>query len=177
MKKRGPILIGGGIALLIASQFLDFGLGFQEGSGPDAATDPNAEVSMAPSVPASPSPAEMIQDPAEGTPEAEAGIEDSIPRFVPTVEPRLPDVVDILIEGNQYLVVSEAHEDAREPMTLDQIVAMAGAVAGEPSGIRVRVARTPSAVAAAEVAVMNRLADAGLASDQIDARRQLVESN
>ncbi len=49
MKKRGPILVGGGIALLIASQFFDFGLGFQDGSGPGDDSDPNAQVSMAPS--------------------------------------------------------------------------------------------------------------------------------
>ncbi len=119
----------------------------------------------------------MIQDPAEEPQTEEARMEDPIPRFVPTAEPQLPDVVDILIDGNQYLVVTEAGEDAREPMTLDQIVAMTATVDGEPSGIRVRVARTPNAVASAEAAVMKRLTDAGLAADQIDARRQLVEPN
>ncbi|TWU10616.1 hypothetical protein [Allorhodopirellula heiligendammensis] len=170
MRKRGPILVGGGIALLIASQFFDFGLGFQDGSGPGDATDPNAQVSMDPSV--SRSTAESKREIAE-----DEMSEESIPRFVPTAEPVLPDVVDILIDGSQYLVISQAGEGAREPMTLDQIVAMAATVDGEPSGIRVRVARTPNAVASAEAAVMKRLADAGLAADEIDARRQLVELN
>ncbi len=170
MKKRGPILVGGGVALLIASQFFDFGLGFQDGSGPGDDSDPNAQVSMAP--PVSHSTTESKPDLTE-----DDTTQDTVPRFVPTAEPEMPDVVDILIDGNQYLVTTHVGESERKAMTLDQIVAMAATVDGEPSGIRVRVARTPSAVASAEAAVMKRLTDAGLAADQIDARRQLVEPN
>lgn len=170
MRKRGPLIIGAGIALLVASQYLDFGLGFQDGSGPGDGTDPNSQVSLDTIVRRTP--AKAVPDPAE-----ETATVDDVPRFVPTIEPQLPDVVDIMIDGNQYLVLAHAGEQAREAMTLDQIVAMTATVDGEPSGIRVRVARTPNAVASAEAAVMKRLADAGLAADQIDARRQLVEPN
>ncbi|TWT56139.1 hypothetical protein [Allorhodopirellula solitaria] len=170
MKKRGPIIVGAGIALLAASQFLDFGLGFQEGDGPGATSDPNAQVSMDPTITPSPSQSER-----ESTRDEAA--EDSIPSFAETPEPSPPDVVDILIDGSLYLVIVQAGEATREPMTLDQIVAMASTVDGEESGIRVRVARTPNAVASAEAAVMQQLSDAGLAADEIDARRQLVEAN
>lgn len=170
MRKRGPLIIGAGIALLIASQYFDFGLGFQDGNGPGDATDPNAQVSLDTIVRRTP--AQAVPDPAD-----EMTAVDDVPRFIPAIEPQIPAVVDIMIDGNQYLVLAHAGEQAREAMTLDQIVAMSATVDGEPSGIRVRVTRTPNAIASAEAAVMKRLADAGLAADQIDARRQLVESN
>ncbi len=169
MKKRGPVLVGAGVALLIASQFFDFGLGFQDGSGPGETSDPNAQVSIDPTLSASTR--EIVEYSEE-----DANAQVDVPRVEPIDEPRLPDVVDIVIDGNQYLVVADAAADDREAMTLDQIIAMAATVEGERSGIRVRVARTADAVASAEAAVMKRLTDAGLAADQIDARRQLVDA-
>ncbi len=168
MRKRVPVVIGGGIALLIASQFFDFGLGFRDGSGPGNSNDTQGQVSIAPSSSSRPKTSSPDVAPEEAAMrEAVAELETSV--STP------PTIVDIMIDGNQYLVITRAGDDEREAMTLDQIVALAATVEGEASGIRVRVARTPSAVAAAEAAVMKRLADAGLALDEIDARRQLVE--
>ena len=168
MRKRVPLVVGGGIALLIASQFFNFGLGFRDGSGPGNSNDTQGQVSIVPN--SSSRPKSITPD---VTPE-EAAMREAIAE-IQTPVPTLPTVVDIMIDGNQYLVITRADNDEREVMTLDQIVALAATVEGEASGIRVRVARTPNAVAAAEAAVMKRLADAGLALDEIDARRQLVE--
>ncbi|MBB3210461.1 hypothetical protein FHS27_006308 [Rhodopirellula rubra] len=182
MRKRVPVVIGGGIALLIASQYLNFGLGFRDGTG----SDPEGQVSIAPSV-SRPSETSSDADPddeslAEDIAIEESGLDsDAAMREAASeleltpVIPVLPSVVDILIDGNQYLVQTEAGESEREAMSIEQIIAFAGTVEGEPSGIVVRVARTPNAVASAEAAVMKRLREAGLMDDQIDARRQLVE--
>ncbi|MCM2369031.1 hypothetical protein [Aporhodopirellula aestuarii] len=177
MRKRVPIVIGGGIALLIASQYLNFGLGFRDGTG----SDPDGQVSIAPSV-SRPAEAEPTDAPEEDAlddatiTDEEAAMRAAASELdVTPVVPVLPAVVDILIDGNQYLVLKAAGETEREPMSIEQIIAFAGTIEGEPNGILVRVSRTPDAIAAAEAAVMRRLSEAGLTDDQIDSRRQLVD--
>ncbi|MFG0265843.1 MAG: hypothetical protein ACF8AM_11955, partial [Rhodopirellula sp. JB055] len=49
------------------------------------------------------------------------------------------------------------------------------AAPGDASGIKVRVSRTPSAIAMAEEFLLEELRQSGLDEDEIDRRRQLVE--
>jgi len=171
MRKRVPVVVGGGIALLIASQYLNFGLGLQDDSGPGAGDEPSAQVSVdlgRSSTPTVSEPDAVVKEPSNAP---------ELTSDTPSPTESAPlDVVDIVIDGNQYLVLTDASEDSvRQSMTLDEIVSLAETVVGESSGIRVRIARTPDAVAATDAAVMRRLSDAGFNADQIDARRQLVE--
>ncbi|TWT95609.1 hypothetical protein [Neorhodopirellula pilleata] len=171
MRKRVPIVLGGGVALILASQFLDFGLGFRDGSGPgDAAQD--AELAAVEEAIADIDSMPPIDAPATNlTDEPPAEME-----LVPA-KPAAPPVVDILIDGNQYWIATDADDlDQREAKTLDEIIALAQNVSGEPNGIRVRIARTPDAIAASEAALLTRLGEAGMNKDEIDSRRQLVES-
>lgn len=173
MRKRVPVVLGGGVALLVASQFFDFGLGFTDGDGPadsaaetelasieDAITDVD---SIQPNLTSKPSDEETEQLASEPM------------EFVPASLTQ-PNVVDVLIDGNQYLVAVNADDlDQREAKTLDEIIAMTANASGEENGIRVRLARTPDAIAASEAAILTRLGEAGLTDDEIDSRRQLVE--
>lgn len=169
MRKRVPIIIGGGVALIVASQYFNMGLGLQDGDSAGTAAE-QAEMSSLEDAIAdveSMTPDAFTPNPSEEPAPAEMTL-------VPAAA--LPEVVDVLIDGNQYLVAVDALDaDKREAKTLDEIVAFASEVPGEPSGIRVRVARTPDAVASAEAAIMARLGEAGLTKDEIDSRRQLVE--
>lgn len=171
MRKRVPIAVGGVIALVVASQYMDFGLGFTDGDGNlDGPGTPAEQAEMAAiedaiaevDSPLPMSPEELATDPAAS-------------ELTPT-PPILPPVVDVLIDGNQYWVAINANDlNQREPKTLDEILAMASTLQGEPDGVRIRVTRTPDAVASAEAAMMSRLNEAGLTADEIDARRQLVD--
>lgn len=170
MRKRVPIVIGGGVALLVASQYFSMGLGFQDGDSAGTAEEQAEMLSLE----------DAIADIESMTPEAV--FPDGSVEFAPTdmslvpAAPTMPPVVDVLIDGNQYLVsIDAADSSQREAKTLDEIIALAAQVPGEPSGIRVRVARTPDAVASAESAIMSRLTEAGRTKDEIDSRRQLVE--
>lgn len=175
MRKRIPIAIGGGIALLIASQYLDFGLGFQNGSGPGSGNQEQVSVDPNPSRPPDSGTVESPEQSDAVTPNEQAMRDAAAELENELADPPRPNVVDILIDGNQYLVQTQTGKTERKPMTLDQILAYAGTAPGNENGIRVRIARTPDAVAAAEASVMRKLSDAGLTIDQIDARRQLVE--
>jgi len=92
-----------------------------------------------------------------------------------TLEP-IP-VVDILIDGDAYLVATSKRDNQwmREKWTIDQMVDSAKSVAGDGSGIKVRIARTFSATAQAEQALVSALSEAGISADAIDQRRTLVE--
>jgi len=172
MRKRVPIVLGGGVALIVASQFFDFGLGFRDGSGPGE-TAQDAELAAV---------EEAIADidsmPPIGAPDPTIDEEanNAEMELVPA-KPSTPPVVDILIDGNQYWIATDADDlDQRAAKTLDEIVELAENVEGESSGIRVRIARTPNAIAASEAALLTRLGEAGVNKDEIDSRRQLVES-
>ncbi|SMP47139.1 hypothetical protein SAMN06265222_102246 [Neorhodopirellula lusitana] len=168
MRKRVPIVIGGGVALLVASQYLNFGLGFRDGNGIDGEAEDPALASIE----------EAIMEAENFTPEITPGSsanESAEMELVP-VEPELPDVVDILIDGNQYWIAINASDlNQREAKTIEEILAMISTLEGDASGIRVRIARTPDAVASAEAAILLRLKEAGLPDDAVDSRRQLVE--
>ena len=156
MRKRVPILIGG-VALVVASQYLNFGVGFQEGGQVDESTDEVAEVvDVAELQPTDDEPSPSVSSP-------------------PTAETELPMVADVLIVEDRYMVVTDAsNPDDRQPMSVDEIVTMTGQVIGEANGIRVRIARSPTAFAITEAGLMRALEQANVSPDQIDARRQLV---
>ena len=175
MRKRIPIVIGGGVALLVASQYLNFGLGFTDGDGINEAPEDPALVSLEEAISDVES---FMPETVPGTEAAESAAAESAAaemELVPAT-PSLPEVVDIVIDDNQYWVAMNAGDmDQREAKSLDEIIAMASTLEGEESGVRVRIARTPDAIASAEAAVLSRLKEAGLSDDAIDSRRQLVE--
>lgn len=170
MRKRVPVALGGGVALIVASQFFDFGLGFRDGSGPGNSAE-DAELAAVEEAIAEIDSPQPINPPASKIAEKSPAEMKLIP-----ATPTAPPVVDILIDRNQYWIATDANDlDQRAAKTLDEIVLLAQDVAGEPSGIRVRIARTPDAIAASEAALLTRLGEAGMNKDEIDSRRQLVE--
>ncbi|MEM1227588.1 MAG: hypothetical protein AAGJ40_17960 [Planctomycetota bacterium] len=164
MRKRTSMMIGGGAVLLILGSFLDLGIGFPGGdsdgeSDGDSAKDADALVA----VDADTSPLDNV-------------INEMVETVVEPPEPMLPPVVDVLIDDDRYLVVVDAAQpDQRSAKTLPEIIAMAALVDGEDNGIRVRITRTPSAIAIAEAGLMKSLRSAGVDEDEIDSRRQLVQ--
>lgn len=169
IRKRGPLLIGGGIAVLVASQFFNFGIGFRGGSQNEA-----SDVADAPDASTDSSPAETppVLTDAQAEPTEDLAILTPPSSSTPTA----PVVCDVLIVGDRYMVATDpAAPELRTALSIDEVLAMTGRVAGESSGIRIRIARTPSAIALAESALLRRLTDAGVSDDQVDSRRQLVE--
>lgn len=165
MRKRTPLIIGGGGALiLIASQLFDFGIGFR--GDDELVVQPTAE----------PKPSEASL-PLSG--DQSPDVQDDSP----TIE-----LIDVLIVGDQYQVASivdsgataDKSEDeplTRSVMSIDEIVAAVSLATGGRSGVRVRIRRTPSAIAIAETFLLDRLGEAGLDEDEIDRRRRLVETS
>ncbi|WP_286762405.1 MULTISPECIES: hypothetical protein [Rhodopirellula] len=162
MRKRIPLAVGGGIALLIASQFLDFGLGFRSGESPSVSTNPDGSSAILDAIVAS------EEDTSE---ETETNSETETPLPVVT-----PEIVDVLIDGESYLVVTDANQpEQREALALEALLSAVQAAPGDASGIKVRISRTPSAIAMAEEFLLEQLRQSGLDEDEIDRRRQLVE--
>jgi hypothetical protein len=162
MRKRIPLAVGGGIALLIASQFLDFGLGFRSGESPSVSTNPDGSSAILDAIVAS------EEDSSEET-ETKSETETVLPVVT-------PKIVDVLIDGESYLVITDANQpEQRDALTLETLLAAVEAAPGDASGIKVRVSRTPSAIAMAEEFLLEQLRQSGLDEDEIDRRRQLVE--
>ncbi|WP_047813731.1 hypothetical protein [Rhodopirellula islandica] len=162
MRKRIPLAVGGGIALLIASQFLDFGLGFQSGEAPSVSTSPDGSSAILDAIVASEedSPEEAPTEPASESP-------------LPLIT---PEIVDVLIDGESYLVITNANQpEQRNALALEALLSAVDAAPGDASGIKVRISRTPSAIAMAEEFLLEQLRQSGLDEDEIDRRRQLVE--
>ena len=89
-------------------------------------------------------------------------------------------VADVRVDGSTYWVLRRFASDGRpvrEPATAEEVVAIVNSVPGDPDGVRVRVARTPNAQAGAAEDLMDALAAAGLADDEIDYRTRLVEGD
>ncbi|MCC9645249.1 hypothetical protein LOC71_23470 [Rhodopirellula sp. JC740] len=160
MRKRIPLAVGGGIALLIASQFLDFGLGFQSGDAPSVSTDPNSSSAILDAI------VESESDAEEDTNEPMTDLDSMV----------VPDVADVLIDGERYLVITNANEpEKRQPLTIDEVLALVMSSPGDNSGIQIRISRTPDAIAMTEEFLLQQLNNLGLDEDEIDRRRQLVE--
>lgn len=158
MRKRIPLAVGGGIALLVASQFLDFGLGFQSGDAPSVSTNPDGSSAILDAIVASE--------------------EDAVDQTEPEPSPLVatPEIIDVLIDGESYLVVTNANQpEQRESLTLEALLSAVQAAPGDASGIKVRISRTPSAIAMAEEFLLEQLQQSGVDEDEIDRRRQLVE--
>ena len=169
MKKR--ILIPGaaigGIAVYLATQFLSFNLG---------------DLSV-------PRGTEMISvedrssaSKASRTNEAEVdGVIQTVAEVpVEKIYEKLL-LIDIVIEGEYFTVnrvtnaVDTLPTHARQPATLEEIIAMVEQAEGDKSGTRVRVSRTSEAIASAETRLMEALQKAGVSSDDVDRRSRLVE--
>ena len=176
MKKRTAAAGTGAVGLAAfglwwLSDIGEFGLG-GDGGGPMAftvdPTSPDADVEPAPQF------SEAASDPAgpAGGAAGEGLVED-VPEDAPPIA-----LADVTVDGDRYWVVKRWASDGvpvREPMTADEIVAMTNSVPGDPSGVKVRVARTPDAEAGAADDLMNALRGSGLVDDQIDYRTQLVD--
>ena len=165
MRKRVPIAIGGGIAVVVASQFIRFGIGLPDGEGPPAvpsAADPPPIASEQP---------QPVSPPLQ--PEADQPNDSDVPSVL-NAPP--PSVVDVIIHEDRYWVMpSSKPEIPRRPMTREEVVAFAADVPGQPNGIVIRIARTPDAFALTETTLQAALKQAGIDDDWIDARRQLVD--
>ncbi|MEM9702303.1 MAG: hypothetical protein AAF907_07655, partial [Planctomycetota bacterium] len=88
-----------------------------------------------------------------------------------------PALVDVLVDGGEYLVVQGYSADGlprRRGLSLSAVLDLAGRVAGQ-DGVKVRVSRTPDAIAGAVSDLMDNLRSAGLEEDEIDYRTRLVE--
>jgi len=169
MKKR--ILIPGaaigGIAVYFASQFLSLNLD---------------DMSV-------PSGTEMISvEDRSSTSKASQNSDAEVDRVIPKVNEvageKIPEIlllVDIVIDGEHFTInhmtnaVNTVPTHGRQPATIEEIIAMVEKAEGDKSGTRVRVSRTPEAVASAETRLMEALQTAGVSSDQIDRRSRLIE--
>ena len=158
----------------------DFGLG-GDGSVAGLTLDPTGEdaAEVAPAPPFAPDDADpdgAIADAELVNPAGSA----EVPESPDAGEGPGLAVADVQVEGAEYWVLRRFASDGRpvrEPMAIAEVVALAGAVPGDPDGVKVRVARTPDAEAGAADDLMAALAASGLVDDQIDYRTRLVETD
>jgi hypothetical protein len=86
-------------------------------------------------------------------------------------------MVDVLVDGGEYWVLQRYASDGlpvREPMTLSGVLGLVGQVPGTEDGLKIRVARTPNAIAGAVDDLMEAVRNT-LEDDAIDYRTRLVE--
>lgn len=173
MRKR--ILIPGvliGVLAYLASQFLSFNIG--DLSIPSGSKMVSVDSEASPTTPPkSATTNQDVADDADQTPAVAKGSAEMLPEKLL--------LVDILIDGDRFNVnrvtdlVDAVPRDARQPATIDEIIALVQAAQGDKSGTRVRVSRTPGAVASAETRLMEALQQAGVSSDEVERRSRLVE--
>jgi len=169
MKKR--ILIPGaaigGIAVYLASQFLSLNLG-------DISVPSDTEMNSV----------EDRSSASEASQNNEAEVDGVIQTMVEVPGEKIPErllLVDIVIDGEHFTSNRVTNADdtmatnARQPATIEEIIAMVEKAEGDKSGTRVRVSRTSEAVASAETRLMEALQTAGVSSDEVDRRSRLVE--
>ena len=158
----------------------DFGLG-GDGGGPMTLTvDPTAPDADADPAPAFPTTAgddaaetELLNPAGTAPKPGGAGRIANAPADAPPMS-----MADVTVDGGEYWVVTSYDADGRptrEPMTAAEIVSLTAAVPGDPSGVKVRVSRTPDAEAGAVDDLMADLSASGLIEDQIDYRTRLLE--
>lgn len=173
MKKR--ILIPGvliGVLAYLASQFLSFNIG--DLSIPSGSKMVSVDSEASPSTP--PESATTNKEVVDDASQTLAVARDSAEML-----PEKLLLVDIVIDGDRFSVnrvtdlVDAVPQDARQPATIDEIIALVQAAQGDKSGTRVRISRTPGAVASAETRLMEALQKAGISSDEIERRNRLVE--
>ncbi|NNJ26768.1 hypothetical protein [Alienimonas chondri] len=185
MRKR-TAATGAGAAGLVALGLMylpdwDFGsLGVPSGGGTDVTemtldpTSPEAaeEVEPAPAFEGGVTP-EMVEA-GEVGPEEVTGtrVDSSETEGAPLA------VVDVLVNGGEYLVTQRFASDGlpiRKGMSLSAVLNLASQAPGAEDGVKVRVSRTPDAIAGAATDLMDNLRNAGLEEDEIDYRQRLVE--
>ena len=146
----GALLVIGGIAGAVISQWLPNlgGTGF--GIGSPGTSKENSQTDEHPKTASS--------NPAE--PEEYPGAKPLVPDS--------PDVLHVLIDGWQYSVREKVHGRLEyRPASLDQIVKLAEKMKGDEDGIRVRISRRGTSRATAEMALQDRLQAAGLSEESI----------
>ncbi len=169
MKKR--ILIPGaaigGVAVYLASQFLLFDLG-NIGIPKDA-----EKISVEDLSPALKD--EQLTTAGENV-SKRAGVEVAAEK-----SPERLLLIDVVIDGDRFEIsrvtdmVDAVPGERRQSATLEEIIAMLGKTEGDKSGTRMRISRTPEALASAETRLVEALRKAGLSMDAVDRRNRLVE--
>lgn len=184
MRKRTAATGVGAVGLIaLGLMYLpdfDFGsLGVPAGDGTEVTLDPTnpdqadeAEIEPAPTFDGAPVAADDPADPADGM--AAGG-----PDGGPAAEESTPlAVVDVLVDGGEYFVLRRFASDGlpiRDPMTLSGVLDLASRVPGDAAGLKVRISRTPDAIAGATDDLRDALRNAGFEEDQVDYRLRLVE--
>lgn len=160
MKKRRliPVVAVGGVLAAIFSQFsLNLGVSRQDTTEVDPEAQPLEEL------------------PPDSVPIVSAEDSDSV------INDAKLWLIDVLIDGQDYSVAAVTSEDKdpgkleRKPMTVSEIVQQVEYAEGDASGTRVRISRTPEAIAIAEQELTAALDDAGIAADSVERRQRLVE--
>ncbi len=169
MRKRIliPGAVIGGIAVYLASQFLSLNIGdisVPEGSNVVSVGD---NVSAVPSS------------------ESSAAENEVSPKTVVEIDsetsPAKLLLIDVLIDDDRFEIekvsetVGEQPASQRQLASVEEVVSMVRTAEGDKSGTRVRISRTPEAIASAETRLVEALQEAGINSDAIDRRNRLVE--
>ena len=185
MRKRTAAAGAGAVGLAAFGLWMlpdlgDFGLG-GDGTTAGITLDPTGEdadeLDPAPAFPADASADPAVADPADAEVPPNPAGSASDPAPGADDGPALA-VADVRVDGAEYWVLRRFAADGREdrdPLTADEVVALARSVPGDSDGVKVRVSRTPDAEAGAADDLMDALAAAGLEDDEIDYRTRLVE--
>lgn len=153
MAVKNRTLIGGGILLAVLGTFLSFMGGLFPGLGGGGGTG----------------------DSGDG-PKVQLGVDSETPETKPPSETaaNLNDgVLDVLIDGKEYLVLQEG--GAREAMTLEKIGQLAKQAPGNEDGFRVRISQKDNAAFSAEQDLKTELEKQGLRPEQIRLITEPVE--
>ena len=180
MKKRTAATGAGAVGLVaLGLMYLpdwDFGsLGVPRGGGDvtDLTLDPTRPDEEDQVEPAPTFNEEIGTIPGDGPGTGEGGlVEDGPAEGTPLA------VVDVLVDGGEYLVLRGFAADGlpkREGMSLSGVLDLASRVEGAPDGVKVRVSRTPNAIAGAATDLTTALTAAGFVDDEVDYRLRLVE--
>jgi hypothetical protein len=171
MRKTVPIIVLGGAALLIASQFLKLNIGWRDSKTPLKEQVEEKVEKAAEAIKVS---GEKLADSINPKPE-----KDEYPENAYVGMP----LADVLIDGDKYLLLTHEHKDTsgpgpaehRKEVALYEVLRLARELPGDSTGIKVRIWRTPTATAEAESALKASLSGADISADQIDYRNRLVE--
>ncbi|QDT15626.1 hypothetical protein [Alienimonas californiensis] len=193
MRKRTAAAGGAGIAGLLALGLMylpdwEMGsLGVPSGGGTDVTdltldpTSPDAaeDVESAPifNGAATPVTQEMVESGEAGGPNTVTGAMGGVVGDPTTADGPPLAVVDVLVDGGEYLVVQRFASDGlpiREGQSLSAVLNAASQAEGAPDGVKVRVSRTPNAIAGAATDLMDALRKNGFQEDEIDYRQRLV---
>lgn len=171
MRKTVPVVVLGGAALLLASQFFTFNIGLRD---PDTPLKEQVVEKVENAAEVIKTSGEKIADAVKPQPDRSKAPENAYVGM---------PLADVLIDGDKYLLLThnsaEASEsgtkDHRKEVALFEVLRLARELPGDSTGIKVRIWRTPSATAEAEGQLKAALAGADISDDKIDYRNKLVE--